>query len=183
MVARLKSALFWVGVPLVLAAILFWPQHTVLYVTDFPFTLEINPIRSGLPSPLAELWFFYPATLLALAILAVAVARRGSVRLSTARARSFFLPTYLAGFESLDLIAWSMRCHSIIDPPDIRQVLTDGMVLSGTALALAIVAGCVAARRMGPRISLRSQVPGAIAATVASVGLIWWFLWVLVRPA
>jgi uncharacterized membrane protein YhaH (DUF805 family) len=103
-VERAACAAFWCGVPVATGCILFWPQGSVLYVGDGPFSLELNAVVSRLPSPLGDFWFFYPATLFALAILVGSVAaRRWHPTRRTARPvplPTFFLPTYIAGIES-----------------------------------------------------------------------------------
>lgn len=43
---RVAHGLFWLGLPVVVAALLFRPEESVVRVTDGPFAIELNP-RSG----------------------------------------------------------------------------------------------------------------------------------------
>jgi len=174
----------WGGVPLVVAVLLFRPHESVVYVGGG--SISINTVPPGLPSPLAELCFFYPATLFSVAVLVGLAAWR---RVYGARGASqlvelsaLFLPTYVAGYESIKLVGWSLRCHDIVNPPPMRDVIAAGGALSGAALVSTVVLCGLAARAFGHRSRVRVPVcPGAVAV-VTSVALCWWFLWIILTP-
>jgi hypothetical protein len=178
---RTARRAFWIGVPASVATVLFWPSHSVLYVGDDPFSLVLNPVRSALPPPLDDISFFYPATVLSLGILALcALTRRAcGVRYEAwpPRLPTFFLPTYLAAIESIDLLSRSMRCHSMTAPAPLDEVLAQGVVLTAAACAVTILAGALAASACGHRSRGLLPVPGVIFPIVAGALLPWWLVW------
>jgi hypothetical protein len=166
------------------AALLFQPRSSIVYVG--PDSITINPVPPGLPFPLAELCFFYPATMFATAVLLVCGGWRkwnGSRGAAPARDLAvFFLPTYLAAFESTQLVAWSMRCHSITNPPPVADVIASGALLSAVALVSTIVLGASVARTFGRRSQMGLPVSAGALAAVTSVAIPWWILWVVATP-
>ena len=180
-ISRAARTAFWGGVPIAVVAILLRPRGSVLYVGRHTFSLELNPVVSRLPSFLAELWFFYPATLFAVAVLGAVVLNlrlhRSRRRRSSVSLLAVFLPTYIAGIESTQLFSWSLRCHSLSSPPSLSSVILKGVSLSAIALLFTVVAGVAAARSCGRRSRVGMPVPPVVGAIVASVTLLWWFVW------
>jgi len=183
---RAARIAFWIGAPLAVAGLLFWPRGSVIVVRDAPFSLEINPVRSTLPSPLSDLLFFYPATILALGVLLACTSARHWRWLAVHRREvwlpTFFLPTCLAGMESTGLITWSMRCHSVTSPLAVRAILFDGAVLSAGTLVLTTVLGGLSALAWGHRSRIGLRVPPVVGAIVAAVAMQWCVLLRLVVP-
>jgi hypothetical protein len=162
---------FWAGVPLACAAILFWPAGSTLRVRDVPFALELNGVDSRLPWPIADAWYHYPATLLALAVLGLVAVRRSPGR-PPLWLPTFFLPTCLCGIESTALLSWSLRCHAVVDPPEPAAVIVAGFLLSNAVLLATVAAGACAARRLGCR--SRLPIPPVVGAILAGNALPWW---------
>ena len=179
--AGVRRAAFWWGLPAVFAAILFWPTTSTVSIGDAPFSITLNAVVSPLPSPLADVQYHYPATVLALGVLAL-FAWRQRGRRRTVWLPTFALPTYLAGIESTRLAWWSLRCHSITDPPEPLAVVTFGLLLSTSVLLASIVAGALTARACGHRARLWLPIPPAAFAVLVGNALTWWLLIELVRP-
>lgn len=181
---RAARLAFWVGLPLTLMAMPLQPRRSVVYVSWDPFSIELNPIRSSLPPPLDELSFFYPATLLGLGVLILCVIGRPRWGLRyrpwPGRLPVFFLPTCLAGIESVGVLLWSMRCHSVTAPPSLEEVVESGLLLTTTAFAITILTGALAASVFGHRARNAMPVPAVVFPIVAAVTLQWWFLWCVV---
>lgn len=175
---------FWCGVPVATLAILLWPARSVLVVGDNPFSLVLNPVQTSLPFPLGELWYFYPATAFGLAVLLVwlVVQRRKHVPADAPSVwlLAFFLPTLVAGIESIKLMQWSMRSHSITAPRPVNDVIIEGASLNALAFFITIVMGGLSARSSGHRSMFWLPVPLAVPAVLASVALPWWLMWLLV---
>jgi hypothetical protein len=179
---QIADAAFWIGVPVVVATVLLWPSRSTLHVGLDPFSLTLNAVHSLLPSPLADVLHHYPASVTALVVLALVTGsrkdRRGRRAVWTL---VFFLPVYLAGIETINLVAWSGRCHSLTNPAHPRDVIGAGVLLSGSMLAAATVAGAWAARVWdeGRR---RPAVPAPVIAILTSTMLPWAVLWVVTTP-
>ena len=183
---RGARAAFWIAVPFTILGILIWPRSSVIVVGSTPFSLEINPVPTGLPSPLADLFLFYPATLLAAGVLLLCKsARHRRWRALHERAvplPTFFLPAYVAGIESIGLISWSMRCHSVTAPPPLQTVVLDGALLSGAVLLSTMLLGSLAAKAWGHRARIGLPLPPAVGAIAAAIAVQWWFLFAIVSP-
>jgi hypothetical protein len=179
---QVADAAFWIGVPVVVATVLLWPSRSTLHVGLDPFSLTLNAVHSRLPSPFADVLYHYPASVTALVMLALVTAsRKGRPGQRAVCTLVFFLPVYIAGIETINLVAWSGRCRSLTNPPHPRDVIAAGVLLSGSMLAVATVAGASAARAWaeGRR---RPAVPGPIIAILTSAMLPWALLWVVTTP-
>ena len=183
-VDRALRVAFWCGVPIATAALLFWPAGSVLVVGDNPFSLVLNPVQTSLPFPLGELWYFYPATAFGLAVLLSWLLVRGrehaSASVTPVWLVTFFLPTLLAGIESIKLIQWSMRCNSMTAPRPVTDVVMEGASLTALALFVSIVIGGLSARYSGHRCMLWLPVPLVVPAVLVSIALPWWLVWRMV---
>jgi hypothetical protein len=167
----LRRRAFWAGVPIAFAAILFWPTGSTLRVGGVPFALELNGVDPRLPWPIADVWSHYPATLLAVAVLVLVAVRRRPGR-QPRFLPTFFLPTYVGGIESAGLLSWSLRCHSLVDPPEPAAVLVAGVLLSNAVLLATVAVGALAARTGGHRRLF--PIPPVVGAILASNALPWW---------
>jgi len=182
---RIAHAVFWFGVPLLMLAILLWPEGYVVFVAYEAFSIELIPAPDTLPFPLAELAMFYPATCLGLLlVLAAGVVHRND-RAKGARLvplPSLFLPTYLAGLETIGLYLWSLRCHGLVEAPDPIGAIADGFGLSAVVFLLTIVVGGAVGRVVGHRSRLGLPVPAVVFAIVTSSALPWLVAWRMVQP-
>ena len=159
---RLGRLLFWGGLPLAAAALVQAPKWLLI---------EID----GLPHAAADVFLFFPATLLALGTLAVAVGRHRR------RARpcappywgaAVLIPILLAGLESVRFVMWTIRC-GMNAPLDSRGYLLLHMALNLGMFVVTVAAAALSAKVVGFRGPLASRLTWASAATMASVALTW----------
>jgi hypothetical protein len=186
-VTRLQRSLrraFWIGTPLAIAAVLMRPRQVVLYMGgDAP---SFGRPASRLPALVADVMFLYAASILAMAILLVAVAvlrRRGRCGVPVALSLSAcFLPTYVAGIEATDHIRWAMRCHSMSLNFDVVGYLSGEAAKCAAAIGLTMVVGVVSALSLGHRSRVWIPIPSTVGAVMASVAALWLTLLFLVWP-
>ena len=173
---------FWVGVPLGIAAALFWPRRVVLYVGgDAP---EFNRPPSRLPCLMADLAYLYPASILGVAALTVTTGsrllrgrRRGR---GAASLPAYFLPTYVAGIEATGHVQWASRCHSWAADFDLPAYVLGEAYTCAIALTITVIAGTAAAAALGHRSRFGIPIPPVVGAICASVAGPWWVLLQLV---
>jgi hypothetical protein len=172
---------FWFGTPAAMAAVLFWPRPTVVRVGA-----SLSLLPESLPEALALVWYFFPGTLLGLAVMCLSVAAcalRSAGRTTAAAVwlPTFFLPTYVAGFEAVGLTAWSIRCHSGATR-DFEELIAVAVILTCAVFLLTVLAGTLAARIRGYRSNSRLLTPALVASIVASAELPWLLLWHVAVP-
>ena len=158
----------------------------MLVVGSEPFSLVLNPMDIAAPWPWGQVCSFYPATLVAMAVVAVAVRVALRSRLTTAPFRflpTLFLPSYIGGIESVRLVSWSLRCHDLTAPVEPGAAAVSGAILSGVVLLATIALGGVGARALGLRTRFGLPVPAAPIAVLMQTMLLWWVLWSMSRPA
>jgi hypothetical protein len=176
--------IFWGGTPLAVVFLLCWPDKSVVFIgTD---SISLNPVPPGLPSPLAEFLFFYPTTLFALTVLTGFAIWQWACRQPEASPRMqlslFFLPTYVAVLESIELLIWSLRCHSVTATPPLTEVIAEGARLTGATLITTMVLGGLAAHVFGHRSRIGLPVCTGAVAVITSLAQAWWLLWALIIP-
>jgi hypothetical protein len=168
MTGALAAVAYWWCLPFVVLMVVFTGAGTEIL---------LDRIYDLLPIPVADLLCYYVATILCLCVLGVFVLhslRRAAV---TAPERiwlpTFFLPTYIAGLESLRLFVWSMRCTPGASSMNPAEEVAWGMVINAEAFLLTIVSGGLAARLCGHRSALGLPIPAVVVPIVAGVALPW----------
>jgi hypothetical protein len=172
---RARGAAFWVGVPVAIAAALWWPRAVVLYMGgDAP---EFNRPGSAWPSLMADLLYLYPATFLGLAMLGVFTGvlcfERRATPPTLLSLPAYFLPTYVAGIESTGHVRWAMRCHLMSASLDFTTLMTGEILTCAIALASTVTAGAIAAAAFGHRSRFGIPIPPVVGAILVSVACPW----------
>jgi len=168
-VQRAVTVAWWWGVPVA----------TLWMVLRLP-PLEGIELFDLLPETIADLLYWFPATFFGVAVLGSAVWRRRCEQPGVLPAMvwlpTFFLPTYLAGVESLGVLAWCLRCTpgATLNSATALEKMTWGMWLTSEALVVSVIAGGVAARVCGHRSTLGLPVPPVVGAIGASMALQWY---------
>jgi hypothetical protein len=177
---RLRRLAFWVGVPAVVGTIVLF--RNALYAGDDFVARTLEAIGSALPAPLDDVWFHYLGTLVSLGVLAGFLAR--GPRLAPVPALPvLFLPTYVAGLESVGLIAWRLRLHWYGYVPTVHELVTVPFVLSVAVQGACVIVCALAARDCGHRSALWLPIPSVAGAIVLATALPWSISWMVMRPA
>jgi hypothetical protein len=151
------------------------------------FDKQLERLTADLPAPLADVAYWYPATILSVCILGIFMLNRRRGTLGDCQAvwrPTFFLPTYVAGLESPHLFLWSMRCTPGVPPAPLGK-LTWGMVLNAEALLVTVASGTLAALLCGHRSRALLPIPPVVLAIVVGLALPWLMMrtlyWLLLR--
>jgi len=182
--ARLRRAVFWIGTPMAILALLARRREVVLYMGgNVPI---VGRPRSWLPSVAADILFLYSATIAAVAVLAVVVVmerqrmRAGGAARMTLSAS--FLPAYVAGIEATDHVRWALRSGPMGAYPSLLEHFARHSLACGVGVGAAVAIGILAGLVLGyPRREwILNGAP--VCAMVASVSAPWVALIALARP-
>ncbi len=157
-VRRLGRVALWVGLPVLVGALLLNPPWW-----EPPFSLPYWSLLA-----LSE----YPATAVSLGVLLAYSAWRVGRRAQVQRRwlPTYFLPSYVAGIESARALANSMAGHCF-SAECMRHQLDNGAAATSCVLAATIVFGSVAACVCEGASWWRLRMHPVVFAIVLSVGL------------
>lgn len=187
---RAGRTIVGIGVPAFFLVRLLAPFRSVIYVSWEPFEIETNTIPSRLPALAAEVVYGYPNTLLAIAVMLVALVIRWhrvrNRRVAPVWLPVCFLPAYVFGIEAVKHIrAVSRRHYWTSHPPDLRTEASTAFAGSVTVLLLTLLAGSLVAAALGHRQTKGGaalSIPPVVLAIVLSVGLDWYLWWAVIQP-
>jgi hypothetical protein len=174
---RAVRMVWWLGAPILLVGWLLTPRESIIYVSQEPFSIEINTLRPSLHPILGELLAQYRVTGLALIVMIMVTAVSHVRRTNAVRSLSLLLPTYVAAIEACAHFSWVGRRHSFTAMPTLQQLRRDfhaAAAASVVAVVATVIIAAVLARkcRAGVAGRLSSYAFGAVAP-VASVVVLW----------
>ncbi|HEU4889599.1 MAG TPA: hypothetical protein VFV49_17065 [Thermoanaerobaculia bacterium] len=174
---RTGRVIWWIGAPVVLLGWLLAPRASVIYVSDVPFSIEVNTLRTSLHPIIGELFGGYRVTAVALTLMVVVTTVSHVRRTRAVRILSLLLPAYVAGIEACMHFSWFGRRHHFTSPPTLLELHHDFRMAAvasviAVAVTLVIAAALLKWCRSGVagRISWRAWC--AVAPLVA-VGILW----------